>query len=76
AGAGGLGQGAAGAEARAARAGLAGTGYGAGGFGPGAGGTRGDEDAEHRRPDSLVETEDVWGDGTRVAPPVIGERPV
>jgi hypothetical protein len=49
---------------------------GAGGFGPaGAGGGRREEDGEHRRPDYLVETEDVWGDGTKVSPPVIGERP-
>jgi len=49
---------------------------GTGGFGPaGAGAGQPEEDGEHRRPDYLVETEDVWGDGTRVAPPVIGDRP-
>lgn len=65
------------AAARAAgglRAGAGGA--GAGGYGPMAGGgARREEDSEHRRPDYLMETEDVWGDGTRVAPPVIGERP-
>lgn len=63
------------AAGRAAVGGLR-PGAGAGGlgpFGPAAG--RGEDDAEHRRPDYLVETEDVWGDGTRVAPPVIGDRP-
>jgi len=50
-------------------------GAGGGGFGPMAGGARGEDDTEHRRPDYLVETEDIWGDGTKVAPPVIGERP-
>lgn len=49
---------------------------GTGGFVPaGAGAGQSEEDGEHRRPDYLVETEDVWGDGTRVAPPVIGDRP-
>jgi len=38
-------------------------------------GARAEDDLEHRRPDYLVETEDIWGDGTKVAPPVIGERP-
>lgn len=62
------------AAARAAGAGMRGApGTGTGGFGP-AGAGRSEEDGEHRRPDYLVETEDVWGDGTRVAPPVIGER--
>lgn len=27
------------------------------------------------RPSYLIEREDVWGDGTRVAPPAIGEVP-
>ncbi|MGH3753955.1 MAG: hypothetical protein ACRDRP_14905 [Pseudonocardiaceae bacterium] len=63
-------------------AGLAGRGPGGG---PGAGGAlppmvgggrgQGAEDTEHRRPSYLVETEDIWGDGRRVAPPVIGEDP-
>ncbi|MGH3829895.1 MAG: hypothetical protein ACRDRS_05495 [Pseudonocardiaceae bacterium] len=35
----------------------------------------GEKDAEHRRPSYLIETEDIWGDGLRVAPPVIGEDP-
>lgn len=62
---------------------------GAGGFGPGgrggapgmggpmgAGGARanGEEDKEHKRPDYLIETDDIFGDGMLVAPPVIGER--
>lgn len=59
------------APGRPGVAGVAGT-----GFGPMAGRASGDEDTEHRRPDYLVETEDVWGDGTRVAPAVIGDRPV
>ncbi|MGH3807347.1 MAG: hypothetical protein ACRDRU_12100 [Pseudonocardiaceae bacterium] len=55
------------------------------GVGPGAGGAfppmvgggqgQGAADTEHRRPSYLVETEDIWGDGRRVAPPVIGEDP-
>jgi hypothetical protein len=55
------------------------------GVGPGAGGAfppmvgggqgRGEEDTAHRRPSYLVETEDIWGDGRHVAPPVIGEDP-
>jgi hypothetical protein len=57
---------------------MAGRGAGAGSeMAPMAGGGRGrgDDDTEHRRPSYLVETEDVWGDGRRVAPPVIGEDP-
>ena len=48
-------------------------GMGAAGMG-GAGGGRGqgDEDKEHKAASYLVETEDVFGDGTMVAPPVIG----
>jgi hypothetical protein len=42
-----------------------------GGMGGGAKG-QGDEDTEHKAPSYLVETEDVFGDGTMVAPPVIG----
>ncbi|GGM82406.1 hypothetical protein GCM10012275_61240 [Longimycelium tulufanense] len=45
----------------------------AGGMGAGTG--RREEDREHRRPHYLVETEDVYGDSRRVAPPVIGEPP-
>ncbi|MBV9142945.1 MAG: hypothetical protein JO115_18870 [Pseudonocardiales bacterium] len=41
------------------------------GGGPG----RGSEPTEHRRPSYLIETEDIWGDGRPVAPPVIGEDP-
>lgn len=55
-----------------------GAGPGMGGaFSPMVGGARGQgaEDTEHQRPSYLVETEDVWGDGRRVAPPVIGEDP-
>lgn len=49
-------------------------GMGMGAMGAGARGAHGgDDDKEHRRPDYLVETEDVFGDGQRVAPPVIGE---
>lgn len=59
-------------------AGVAGRGLGAGGAFPpmaGAGRGQGGDDTEHRRPTYLVETEDIWGDGRRVAPPVIGEDP-
>jgi hypothetical protein len=68
--------------------GAAGAGWGAAGladhvagagssFAPlaGAGRGRDKEDTEHRRPSYLIETEDIWGDGRRVAPPVIGEDP-
>ncbi len=51
---------------------------GAGGAFPpmvGGGQGRGEKDTEHRRPSYLIETEDIWGDGRRVAPPVIGEDP-
>ncbi|MGH3795444.1 MAG: hypothetical protein ACRDSP_11185 [Pseudonocardiaceae bacterium] len=34
-----------------------------------------DEDAEHRRPSYLIEMDDVFNDGRKVAPPVIGEAP-
>ncbi|MCK2253648.1 hypothetical protein MZC58_19175 [Crossiella sp. S99.1] len=47
---------------------------GAGG-GMGGGGAKGDEDKEHKRPSYLVESDDIWGDNTLVAPPVIGETP-
>ncbi|NUT98067.1 MAG: hypothetical protein HOY78_39250 [Saccharothrix sp.] len=43
-----------------------------GGMGAGAGKGEGDEDKEHKSASYLVETEDVFGDGTMVAPPVIG----
>ena len=59
-------------------AGAAEAGHGAGagsGFAPMAGTGRGEKDTEHRRPSYLIETEDIWGDGRRVAPPVIGEDP-
>jgi len=56
--------------------GTAGRGLGAGGFPmAGAGRGQGAEDTEHRRPSYLMETEDIWGDGRKVAPPVIGEDP-
>ncbi|MFD4639447.1 PPE domain-containing protein [Lentzea sp. NPDC058436] len=68
-GAGGFGPsgGAAGAAGRGGAAGM-----GAGGMG--AGGARGDgaEDSEHKSASYLQETEDIFGDGTMVAPPVIG----
>ena len=56
----------------------AGRGLGAGGaIPPMVGGAqgRGKEDSEHRRPSYLIETEDIWGDGRRVVPPVIGADP-
>ncbi|CCH35406.1 hypothetical protein ABZ816_12445 [Actinosynnema sp. NPDC047251] len=64
-GAGGLG-GAGAAGGRGAGAGMGGMG-GAGGHGG-----QGEEDKEHKSASYLVETEDVFGDGTMVAPPVIG----
>lgn len=42
---------------------------------PGAAGRRGEDDKEHQRPEYLVETEDIFGDGRKVVPPVIGEDP-
>ncbi|MEU4806665.1 hypothetical protein [Actinosynnema sp. NPDC023587] len=66
-GAGGLGGGAgAGAGGRGGAAGMGGMGAGAGQGG------QGEEDKEHKSASYLVETEDVFGDGTMVAPPVIG----
>jgi hypothetical protein len=56
------------------RGGPRGAGAGGSAFGPMGGGARGDEDLEHRRPDYLVETEDIFRDATMVAPPVIGEE--
>lgn len=75
-GLGGAGTGVAG-EGAAGRGGAgAGAGRGgAGGFPLGGAGAQGEEDKEHKRPSYLVESEDVWGDGTLVAPPVIGEAP-
>jgi PPE family len=75
AGPGGFGPAEAEAGARAGQAGRAGAAGSGAGAGPMGGGAQGEEDAEHKRPGYLVETEDVWGDGIRVAPPVIGERP-
>jgi hypothetical protein len=46
-------------------------GRGGGGMGGGRGGRK-EEDAEHESPDYLVETDDVFGSGEMVAPPVIG----
>lgn len=67
-GAGGFGpSGAAGAAGRGGAAGM-----GAGGMGAGAGRGQGDEDKEHKSASYLQETEDIFGDGTMVAPPVIG----
>ncbi|MGH3367103.1 MAG: hypothetical protein ACRDOY_07865, partial [Nocardioidaceae bacterium] len=43
--------------------------------GAGAGRGQGGEDDEHRRPSYLIDTDDIFGDGRRVAPPVIGEDP-
>ncbi|WP_167980229.1 hypothetical protein [Lentzea indica] len=45
---------------------------GAGGMGAGAGRGEGEEDKEHKSASYLQETEDIFGDGTMVAPPVIG----
>lgn len=62
--------------------GAGGAGAGGRGFGGavapfmgGAGRGRGGDDIEHQRPSYLVETDDIWGDGRKVAPPVIGEDP-
>lgn len=48
---------------------------GRGGMGPmGSGGRRGgsDDDELNKRPDYLVESDDLWGDGRLAAPPVLG----
>ncbi|MEV6238238.1 PPE domain-containing protein [Lentzea sp. NPDC051838] len=67
-GAGGFGPaGAAGAAGRGGAAGM-----GAGGMGGAGGKGQGDEDTEHKSASYLQETEDIFGDGTMVAPPVIG----
>lgn len=65
------GSGGLGGAGAAGRGGAAGMGA-MGGMGAGAGAGRGDEDKEHKAASYLVETEDVFGDGTMVAPPVIG----
>ncbi|MDX3662837.1 PPE domain-containing protein [Streptomyces sp. ID05-26A] len=67
---GGFGPAGAGAAGAAGRGGAAGMGAG----GMGAGGQRGEggDDAEHKSASYLQETEDIFGDGTMVAPPVIG----
>jgi hypothetical protein len=39
-----------------------------------AGGKRG-EDSEHHRPSYLIEMDDIFTDGRKVAPAVIGEDP-
>ncbi|WP_192909685.1 PPE domain-containing protein [Gandjariella thermophila] len=74
----GVGSGALAAEEAAASRGAAGARGAAGGpgamGGTGAGRGKGGEDKEHRRPAYLLETDDVFGDGRRVAPPVIGEE--
>ncbi|MBW4720748.1 hypothetical protein [Saccharothrix obliqua] len=69
-GSGGGGFGPNGAGAAGARGGL---GAGMGGMGGGAGHGQGEEDKEHKSASYLQETEDIFGDGTMVAPPVIGE---
>ncbi|XVS64169.1 PPE domain-containing protein [Actinosynnema sp. CA-299493] len=73
-GAGGFGPGGSGGLGGAGAAGRGGPGGMGAGMGAGAGGARGqgDEDKEHKAASYLVETEDVFGDGTMVAPPVIG----
>jgi hypothetical protein len=48
-----------------------------GGSGTGARGYRGNRDDEdeaetYSRPEYLMETDDVWGDGSRVSPSVLG----
>lgn len=42
----------------------------------GGGRGNGGDDTEHRRPSYLIEMEDVFTDGRKVAPPVIGEEPL
>jgi hypothetical protein len=41
----------------------------------GAAGAKGGEDSEHRRPSYLIEMDDIFADGRKVAPAVIGEDP-
>jgi hypothetical protein len=55
----------------AGRGGAGAAGMGAG-MGAGAGRGQGEEDKEHKAASYLQETEDIFGDGTMVAPPVIG----
>lgn len=72
---GGMGRGGgAGGGAAGARGGMGG-GMGGGMMGAGAGRGRGGEDTEHERPSYLIEMNDVFNDGRKVAPPVIGEDP-
>ncbi|MBP2334073.1 hypothetical protein JOF41_000251 [Saccharothrix coeruleofusca] len=61
------------AAGRGGPGGMGAGGMGAGGVGAGAGRGQGDEDKEHKSASYLQETEDIFGDGTMVAPPVIGE---
>ncbi|MGH3827825.1 MAG: hypothetical protein ACRDQX_11730, partial [Pseudonocardiaceae bacterium] len=70
------------AVAEVSRMGGGATGVGAGRADPGGmlapmGGGRGPsgEDSEHRRPSYLIELDDVFADGRKVAPAVIGEDP-
>lgn len=60
----------AGGGAAAGRGAAGAAGMGAGGAGAGRG--QGEEDKEHKSASYLQETEDIFGDGTMVAPPVIG----
>jgi hypothetical protein len=39
----------------------------------GAPGGKGGEDSEHRRPSYLIEVDDIFTDGRKVAPAVIGD---
>ncbi|HEU0087143.1 MAG TPA: hypothetical protein VFQ77_05785 [Pseudonocardiaceae bacterium] len=76
-GTGGVGEGRAGSGT--GMGGAAATGRGGGGVGGvpvgGAGPGRGGEDTEHQRPSYLIEMNDIFSDGRKVAPPVIGEDP-
>ncbi|APU12290.1 hypothetical protein [Actinoalloteichus fjordicus] len=47
----------------------------AGGGGAGGRGGAGEEDKEHQRADYLIEMDDVFTDGTKVAPAVFGDEP-
>jgi hypothetical protein len=73
AGEGWFGTGLGGAAGAAGRGGVGGVPLAA--MGAGAGRGQGDEDTEHRRPSYLIEMDDIFGDGRKVAPPVIGEDP-
>ncbi|APU12196.1 MULTISPECIES: hypothetical protein [Actinoalloteichus] len=46
----------------------------AGGGGAGGRNSEGDEDKEHKRADYLIEMDDIFTDGTKVAPPVFGDE--